>query len=65
MKDKNKYGVGFWLGAGIYSIINIIINLKQSNQGEILAYNYMISGAAVFGLILNLYLLKKAKLKKV
>ena len=61
MKDRNKYGIGFWSGAGIYSVINMIMNLNNETQSKILVYNYIITGAAVFGLILNIYLLKKRK----
>ncbi|VVB92734.1 Uncharacterised protein [uncultured archaeon] len=61
MKDMNKFGIGFWLGAGVYSSINIIMNLRQENQSHILNYNYIITGVAVFGVILNLILLKRAK----
>ena len=61
MKEANKYGIGFWLGGGIYSLINMILNLKHINQSNILIYNYLITGVAVFGLILNIFLLKKAE----
>ncbi len=64
MKEKYKYGIGFWIGGGIYSLINMILNLKQSSQSNILAYNYLITGIAVFGLILNIFLLKKTKQNK-
>ncbi|HEX7575524.1 MAG TPA: hypothetical protein VF360_04035 [Candidatus Methanoperedens sp.] len=60
MNDKFKYGIGFWLGAGVYSLINMILNLKHVTQNEVLTYNYLITGVAVFGLILNIFLLKKA-----
>jgi len=61
MKEKFKYGIGFWLGAGVYSLINMAMNLKQVAQNDVLTYNYLITGVAVFGLILNIYLLKRAK----
>ncbi|VVB87837.1 Uncharacterised protein [uncultured archaeon] len=61
MKDMNKFGIGFWLGAGIYSLINMILNLKQISQSHILNYNYIITGVAVIGVILNIILLKRAK----
>ena len=60
MNEKYKFGIGFWTGAGIYSLINMIMNLNQINQSKVLNYNYIITGAAVFGLILSLYLLKKS-----
>ncbi|MCJ7618571.1 MAG: hypothetical protein MUO43_18775 [Desulfobacterales bacterium] len=63
MKDKFKYGIGFWIGACVYSIINMIMNLKQVAQDSILTYNYLITGVAVFGLILNILLLKKSNRK--
>jgi hypothetical protein len=63
MKDRNnyKYGIGFWAGSGIYSLINMIMNLNNESQSKILVYNYIIIGAAFFGLILNIYLLRRRK----
>lgn len=60
MKERYKFGIGFWSGAGIYSLINMIMNMNQINRSNILNYNYIITGAAVIGLILSLYLLKKS-----
>ena len=59
MNDFNKYGIGFWIGGGVYSIINMIMNLKAGAQSDILMYNYLITGVAVIGLIINIILLKK------
>ena len=64
MKERYKFGIGFWSGAGIYSLINMIMNLNQINQSKVLNYNYIITGAAVIGLILSLYLLKKSNQKE-
>jgi hypothetical protein len=61
MKGMNKFGIGFWIGAGVYSLINMIMNLNSVAQGKILNYNYIITGAAVIGLILNIILLKRAR----
>jgi hypothetical protein len=65
MKERfnkyRKYGIGFWSGAGIYSLINLIMNLNQASQEHILTYNYIITGAAVLGLILNLFLFNGTK----
>jgi len=58
MIDKYKFGVGFWTGAAVYSIINLILNINQVAQNKVLNYNYIITIVAVFGLILNLILLK-------
>ena len=55
----NKFGIGFWIGAGVYSIINMIMNLNNIAQYRILNYNYIITGVAVIGLILNIILLKR------
>jgi len=63
MKEKFKYGIGFWIGACVYSIINMIMNLKQVAQDSILTYNYLMTGVAVFGLILNILILKKRNRK--
>ena len=54
-----KYGIGFWIGAGVYSAINMLMNLKNISQSHILNYNYIITGVAVIGLILNIILLKR------
>jgi len=64
MKEMYKYGIGFWIGGGIYSLINLILNLKNAPQNNILFYNYLITGVAVFGLILNIILLKITRQKK-
>ena len=42
MGDLNKYGIGFWIGGGVYSLINMIMNYKQAAQSDILLYNYLI-----------------------
>jgi hypothetical protein len=61
MRDRNKYGIGFWSGAGIFSFINLMMNLNQESQRKILVYNCIMTGVAVFGLILNIYLWRKTK----
>ncbi len=53
--------MGFWVGAGVYSLINMIMNLRKFAQNEILIFNYIIVGAAIFGFSLNIILLKKAR----
>jgi hypothetical protein len=58
---SGKFGMGFWIGAGVYSLINLIMNLRQISQQHILNYNYIITGAAVVGLIVNIVLMKKSK----
>ena len=65
MKERYKYGIGFWLGAGVYSLINMILNLKHVIQNDVLTYNYLITGIAVFGLILNILLSKKPTENKI
>lgn len=62
-RTKGLYmlGIGIWIGAGVYSGINMIMNLKGVSQSHILNYNYVITGVAVVGLILNIILLKRAK----
>jgi hypothetical protein len=63
MKNKiyNYVGIGFWTGGGVYSLINMIMNYKHAAQTNILSYNYIITGVAVIGLILNITLLKRKK----
>jgi hypothetical protein len=63
-KDLHKYGIGFWIGGGVYSIINMIMNLKHAAQSDILIYNYEITGVAVIGLLLNLILMNVYKKKR-
>jgi len=65
MKELYKYGIGFWAGAGVYSIINMIMNLNNAAQGKVLFYNYLIFGVAIIGLILNIILLRKSDGKKI
>ena len=60
-RELYKLGIGFWIGAGVYSLINMLMNLKQISQSHILNYNYIITGVSVVGLILNIILLKRAK----
>jgi len=61
MREMNKFGIGFWIGAGLYSIVNMILNFKGIAQSKVLNYNYIITGVAVIGLILNIILLKRNK----
>lgn len=63
-KIYNYVGIGFWSGALVYSIINMIMNSVRTAQSKILFYNYLISGVAVFGLILNIILIKKKRNEK-
>ena len=60
-KETYRFGIGFWIGGGVYSAINMFMNLKGVAQSHILNYNYIITGVAVIGLILNIILLKRAK----
>ena len=54
-----KYAkTGFWVGSGVYSLINMIMNYKHVAQSEVLSYNYLIFGVAIIGFSLNLTLLK-------
>ena len=61
MREMNKFGIGFWAGAAVYSIINMILNYNNVLQSKVLSYNYIITGVAILGLILNIILLKRAK----
>ena len=54
MRTKYNYGLGFWIGGGVYSLINMIMNLKNVPHSTIEFYNYLIMGVAVIGLILIL-----------
>ena len=60
-KNMYKFGIGLWIGAGVYSLINLIMNYKHVVQDKILHYNYIITGVAICGLILNIILLKTGK----
>jgi uncharacterized membrane protein len=59
--DKYAFGMSFWIGGGIYSLINMIMNLKNAPEPNILSYNYLILVVAVIGMILNIILLIKGK----
>jgi len=50
-----------WIGAGVYILINMIMNLKNIPQNNILNYDYIITFVAITRLILNIILLKKSK----
>jgi hypothetical protein len=60
-KEMYRFGIGLWVGAGVYSIINMIMNLNSVAQDKVLTYNYIITAVAVIGLILNIILLKRTK----
>jgi hypothetical protein len=60
-KEMFRFGIGIWTGALVYSVINLIMNANSYPQSKILTYNYIISGAAIVGLILNLIFLKRKK----
>ena len=63
MKEIYNYiGIGFWIGGGVYSVINMILNYNNAMQTKILFYNYLITGVAIIGLILNIILLKRKRL---
>ena len=57
MSELNKYGIGFWAGGGVYSLINLIMNSRHAPQSNVILYNYIILGVAAIGLILNIILL--------
>lgn len=61
MKDRYKYGIGFWIGAFVYSLINIVFNMKNILQSTVLMYSYEIAGIAVLALIFNIVLSKTGK----
>jgi hypothetical protein len=61
MSELRTYGIGFWVGGGVYSAINMMLNHRHAAQDKILFYNYLITGVAVIGLILNIILLKRRK----
>lgn len=63
MKNIIAYmiGIGFWIGAGVYSIINLILNINNTIQSKMIFYNCLITSVAIIGLILNIILLKREK----
>ena len=61
--DLYKYGIGFWIGGGVYSIVNMMMNLKHAAQSEILIYNYLITGVALVGLLFNIIMLNTKRRK--
>lgn len=65
IRTKGMYmlGIGIWFGAGVYSAINMLMNLKGVSQAHILNYNYIITGVAVVGLIINIILYRSLLVK--
>lgn len=63
MELNYEAGIWFWTGAGVYSLINMIMNYRRVAQNEVLFYNYLIFGIAIIGFILNFTLLKRKKNK--
>lgn len=61
MREMNRFGIGFWIGAGVYSLVNLILNYKGVVQSKVLSYNYIILGVAIIGMVLNFILLKRNK----
>ncbi len=58
-----KFGIGFWTGALVYSIINILISMRKSNY--FVEYNLMISLVALAGIILNIIMYRLKGDKKI
>ena len=58
-----KFGIGFWTGALVYSIINILISMRNSNY--FVEYNLMISLVALAGIILNIIMYRLKGDKKI
>jgi len=40
--DNYTFGIGFLIGGGVYSLVNMLMKLKNVPQGNILSYNYPI-----------------------
>ena len=64
-KNKYAFGIGFWIGGGVYSLINMIMNLINAPQNDIILYNFLIAIVAVIGLFLNIILYKKKTLSQI
>jgi hypothetical protein len=60
-----KFGIGFWVGGGVYSLINLLINLKVILHQNVVLYDLIITGVAVIGLFLNIILLKRKQKEEV
>ena len=54
-----RCGIFFWVGAGVYSLINLLLNLRHASN--IALYDGLISGVAVVGLVLNVVLLRRKR----
>ncbi len=61
MELNYEAGIWYWTGAGVYSLINVIMNYMRIAQSEVLFYNYLIFGVAIICFILNFILLKRKK----
>lgn len=61
MGDRYKYGIGFWAGGGVHSIINMLMKHRHALQSDVLLYNYGIAAVAIVGMMLNAFMLKRSE----
>jgi len=60
MKKKFEMGIWFWFGAGAYSLVNLIQNLRKIDQTKLATYNAIILSAAIIAII-TFSILRKSK----
>ena len=56
MKDKFKYGISFWIGVGLMSIINVWKIIQNNNA---LLYSWIMFGISVIAIIICAILIKR------
>jgi hypothetical protein len=55
-KNFNYISIGFFIGAAVLGLINLILNINHAIQNSVLIYNYLMVGVAIIGLIVNILL---------
>ena len=56
MKEKFKYGISFWIGVGLMSIINVWKIIQNNNA---LLYSWIMFGISVIAIIICAILIKR------
>ena len=58
MKEKYRYGIGFWIGMGLMSIINV---WKITQNQNALSYSWIMFGISIIFIIIGAILIKIKK----
>jgi hypothetical protein len=58
MKEKFKYGISFWIGVGLMSLINVWKIIQNQNA---LSYSWIMFGISLIAIIICAILIKREK----